>query len=130
AWPRTAGLERRVLARLMKTGKPGAAVKSIDEKLRRLWISALQSKAFNDVLAKRIDSFDKVELGDLAYKHENGAVFRVEQLEEDVPRAAVFDISPTGPLLGYRMTMPEGRPLEIEQSVFTAYGLLPEMFKQ
>jgi tRNA pseudouridine13 synthase len=130
SWPRTAGLERRVLSRLMNSKKPGHAVKSIDEKLRRLWISALQSKAFNDVLAMRIESFDKVEQGDLAYKHDNGSVFRVEDVATDGPRAAAFEISPTGPLLGYRMTMPQGRPLEIEQAVFTAYGLSPEMFKQ
>ncbi len=130
SWPRTAGLERRVLSKLVNSKKPGHAVKSIDEKLRRLWISALQSKAFNDVLAMRIETFDKIEKGDLAYKHDNGAVFRVEDPETDSPRAEAFDISPTGPLLGYRMTMPEGRPLEIEQAIFTAYNLSPEMFKQ
>src|SRR5262249_39744804 len=32
-WPRRSGMERRVLARLIKTGKPGAAVRAIDEKL-------------------------------------------------------------------------------------------------
>ena len=31
-----------------------AAVRAIDEKLRRLWVSALQSKLFNDVLARRL----------------------------------------------------------------------------
>ena len=46
-------MERRVLARLIKTRKPNAAVRAIDEKLRRLWVSALQSKLFNDVLARR-----------------------------------------------------------------------------
>jgi tRNA pseudouridine13 synthase len=60
-WPRSAGMERRVLARLMKTTNPRRAVRSIDEKIRRLWVSALQSKVFNDVLAARVDSFDKVE---------------------------------------------------------------------
>jgi tRNA(Glu) U13 pseudouridine synthase TruD len=32
-------------------------------------------------------------------------------------------------LIGYRMTMPEARPLEIEQGVFTNYGLTPESFR-
>src|SRR4051812_26156024 len=48
-WPRSGGgLERRVLARLIKTGKPGQAVRAVDEKLRRLWVSALQSRLFNE----------------------------------------------------------------------------------
>src|SRR5688572_33485419 len=42
------GMERAVLARLHKTGNPTAAVKSIDEKIRKLWVSALQSRLFND----------------------------------------------------------------------------------
>lgn len=129
-WPRNAGMERRVLARLMKTKKMGLAIRAIDEKLRWLWISALQSKMFNDVLSLRIDSFDKVELGDLAYKHDSGSVFRVEDVAAETPRATAFEISPTGPLLGYRMTLPGDRPLEIERSVFETYGLSPEQFKQ
>jgi tRNA pseudouridine13 synthase len=48
-WPRAGGgLERRILARLIKTGKPGMAVRAVDEKLRRLWVSALQSRLFNE----------------------------------------------------------------------------------
>ncbi len=128
-WPRSAGLERRILARLMKTRKPGMAVRAIDEKLRRLWINALQSKIFNNILAMRVDEFDKVELGDLAYKHDTGSVFRVEDLAAETVRAAAFEISATGPLLGYRMTLPTDRPLEMEQSVFATYGLTPEMFR-
>src|SRR4051794_27058714 len=35
AWPRRAGLERRILARLVETGSPGAAGKGVDGKVRR-----------------------------------------------------------------------------------------------
>src|SRR4051812_42170623 len=48
-WPRKSGMERRVLARLIKSGKPQVAVKAIDERLRRLWVSAVQSSMFNSV---------------------------------------------------------------------------------
>lgn len=130
AWPRRCGLERRVLARLMKTKKPNAAVRAIDEKLRRLWVSALQSRLFNDVCAKRINTIDRLMDGDLAYKHENGACFRVEKAETEQPRADAFEISPTGPLVGYRVTLPDGEPLAIEQGVFTESGLAPADFKQ
>jgi tRNA pseudouridine13 synthase len=129
AWPRRSGLERRVLARLMKTKKPNAAVRAIDEKLRRLWVSALQSKLFNEVVAQRIGQLDQLMDDDLAYKHENGACFRVESAAVEQPRCDAFEISPTGPLLGYRMTTPEGRPLEMESTVFAAAGLEMSDFK-
>jgi tRNA pseudouridine13 synthase len=126
-WPRRSGMERRVLARLMKTGKPSAAVRAIDEKLRRLWVSALQSRLFNDVVARRVTggTIDKLLDGDLAWKHDSGGVFRVEEGHAAVeqPRCDAFEISPSGPLIGYRMTLPAGEPLRMEQDVFAAAGL-------
>ena len=130
AWPRRCGMERRVLARLMKTKKPGSAVRAIDEKLRRLWVSSLQSQMFNNVLANRMEHIDNLMAGDLAYLHENGACFKVENLEQEQPRCKAFEISPTGPMLGYRMSLPEGKPLEIEQAVFEHVGLTPGEFKK
>ena len=55
---------------------------------------------------------------------------RVESAATEQPRADAFEISPTGPLVGYRMTMPEGEPLCIEQEVLAASGLTPEAFRQ
>jgi tRNA pseudouridine13 synthase len=128
-WPRRSGMERRILHRLIKTGKPAAAVKAVDEKLRRLWVSALQSALFNQVLARRIDTIDTILEGDLAYKHENGACFTVEDAAAEQPRAAAFEISPTGPMVGYRISLPQGRPLEIEQQVLAEHQLAPEHFR-
>jgi tRNA pseudouridine13 synthase len=45
------------------------------------------------------------------------------------PRAERFEISPTGPLLGYRMTLPEGEPLKLEEAVMAANGLAPGDFR-
>ena len=130
-WPRKSGMERRVLARYIKTGKPGAAVKAIDERLRRLWVSAAQSWMFNQVLAKRMEAgnFDQLLAGDLAYKHENGACFLVEDAAAEQPRTANWEISPTGPLVGYRMTLPTGEPLAIEEAVMAEAHLHPQDFK-
>jgi tRNA pseudouridine13 synthase len=129
-WPRRSGMERRILARLIKTQKAGAAVRAIDQRLRRLWVSALQSRLFNDVLAQRIETIDRLMDGDLAYKHENGACFAVENAVAEQPRCDAFEISPTGPIVGHRMTMPAGEPLRIEEQVFKANGLTPGHFKQ
>ena len=127
--PRRSGMERRILHRFTKTKNPTAAVKAIDEKLRRLWVSALQSELFNEVVAARIASLDKVMSGDLAWKHDSGAVFAVEDAEAEQARAVAFEISPSGPLVGYRMTMPQGEPLRIEQEVMEEYALSPENFR-
>jgi tRNA pseudouridine13 synthase len=128
-WPRSSGMERRILARFIKTGNAAAAVRAVEERIRRLWISALQSDLFNQVVARRIESLGKLFDGDLAEKHENGAVFRVEKAEVEQARADAFEISPTGPLVGYRMTLPEGLPLEMEQEVFASRGLKPGDFR-
>ena len=130
AWPRRAGMERRVLARLMKTHRPSAAVRAVDEKVRRLWVSALQSRVFNDVVARRVDELHKLYDGDLAYKHENGACFTVEDAAAEQPRADAWEISATGPLVGYRMSLPRGRELEIEQAALAAVDLKPEDFRK
>ena len=130
-YPRSHGMERRVLARLMHSHRPSAAVHLIDPKIRRLWITALQSRLFNQVLAKRIESstMDRVLDGDLAMKHENGACFTVEDAAKEQPRADDFEISPTGPMVGYRMSLPQGEPLRIEEEVFATAGLTKESFR-
>lgn len=130
AWPRRCGMERRILARLIKTDRPAAAVRSVDEKLRRLWVSALQSRMFNAVVARRIDSLDRLMDGDIAYKHVNGAPFHVESAAVEQPRCDAFEISPSGPMIGFRMAMPTGKPLEIEAEAFSEVGLAPADFKR
>ncbi len=128
-WPRSSGMERRILARFIKTEKPAAAVRAVDQRVRRLWISALQSDLFNLVVASRIDSLDKLLAGDLAQKHENGAVFRVIDPQTEQPRCDTFEISPTGPLIGYRITLPEAEPLQIEQEIFASRHIRPQDFR-
>ena len=119
------------MARLIKTGKPAAGVRAVDEKIRRLWVSALQSELFNHVTARRIKTklLDRVLAGDLAWKHDSGAVFLVEDAATEQNRAEAFEISPSGPLLGYRMSTPQHEPLRIEQEVFAEFELTPQEFR-
>lgn len=128
-WPRRCGMERRALARFITSRRPSAAVHTIDRQLRLLWVSATQSHLFNDVIAARITRLGTLLDGDMAMKHDNGACFHVESAATEQPRADRFEISPTGPLCGYRMTLPEGEPLAIEQDVFARYGLNPADFR-
>ncbi len=90
---------------------------------KRLWfMNAYQSHVFNLILAKRIDTLDRVFLGDWAMKMENGACFPVEQPEVEQPRADRFEISPTGPLFGSRAPWATGVPGEIERAVVAELG--------
>ena len=92
-------MERRILARLIKTGKPAAAVRAIDERLRRLWVSALQSRMFNQVRrpAHGSSSFDQLMTGDLAWKHDNGACFLVETPRPSSPAPTPSRSAPPAP---------------------------------
>ncbi len=128
-WPRRCGMERRILHRLIKTGRPGAAVRAVDQRFRRLWVSALQSRIFNGVVARRIGTLDRLLDGDLAWKHDSGACFAVTDLAAEQPRCDAFEISPSGPLVGYRMTLPAGEELRIEREEFATVGLSPENFR-
>lgn len=129
SWPRWAGMERRVLARLIKTGNPYQAVMAIDMPVRRLWVTALQSRIFNEIVAQRIGGIDKLINGDMAYKHENGACFFVEHADAEQPRADAFEISATGPMVGRRLSMPRGQVREMEQALFDKYDIGPDDFR-
>lgn len=131
AWPRSHGLERRLLHRVIKTGKPSGAGIALDEHLRRLFVTALQSRVFNEILAERVGSRTFAELipGDWAYKHDNGACFAVEEVARERPRCLAWEISPTGPLVGYRVSLATADAGEIEQRVLARHQLTPDMFK-
>jgi tRNA pseudouridine13 synthase len=129
AWPRFAGMERRVLARLIKSGNLYQATTMIDMQVRRLWVTALQSRIFNEVVAERITAIDKLFDGDMAYKHVNGACFYVEDAAKEQPRADEFEISPTGPMVGRRLSMPRGAALEMEQRLFDKFAISPDDFR-
>ena len=80
-----------------------AARRNKMSRTKRIWfMNAYQSHVFNHIVAKRIESIDRVFLGDWAMKTDNGACFPVEQPEVEQPRADRFEISPTGPLFGSR----------------------------
>lgn len=111
--------DNRKLAKQMEKygGKHNKAFRTIDSRMLKFFVNAYQSYLFNQVLARRINEIDQVRLGDLAFKHDSGSVFRVEDVEAESARAAAGEISPTGPLYGGRMTRTDGVPCEIEDDV-------------
>lgn len=116
--------EREILQRLTK--RPDAyeaAFNAVHPRLKKLYLSACQSYLFDRVLDQRLQTIDTVVAGDLAWKHDNGACFLVTDATAEAGRTARFEISPTGPLFGCRMTLPAEEPLRREETLLTAEGL-------
>jgi tRNA pseudouridine13 synthase len=106
-------------------GRPAEAT---ERRLRSLMISAVQSELFNRVLARRMPGIDRLEDGDVAFIHRNGAAFVVESAAAEQPRADAFEISPSGPMPGMKLLQGGGRPRRIEEEVFAEAGLGCEAF--
>ena len=118
--------ERDLLQRL--ADRPDAhekALHALNPRLRSLYFSAWQSALFDRIVMARLAEIDKVEAGDLAWKHANGACFLVTDPEQEAPRAAAFEISASGPLFGASMTYPAGEPLKREEEALATEGLTP-----
>ena len=129
SWPNSFFEQRHALEQLLNNpaGKK-KAYNAIDKHLRRLYISAYQSHIFNRTLTARMPLIDKLIEGDMAYKHENGACFRVENPQAEQPRCDAFEISPTGPIFGRRMTELTGPAGAIENPMLTEVRELTDNF--
>jgi tRNA pseudouridine13 synthase len=122
--------ERLVLQILIRTeGDYERAYWAVPKRLRTFLLSAYQSELFNSVLEARLETLDQVHAGDLAMIHPGHSVFRVEDEAAEQPRADRFEISPTGPLFGFKMTQALGRQGELEAAVLAADGLVLEDFR-
>ncbi|MBC7772395.1 MAG: tRNA pseudouridine(13) synthase TruD, partial [Pyrinomonadaceae bacterium] len=129
AFSRNADTERRVLHALAK-GKPARhAIYAMGNMPMRFYITAFQSAVFNAVLDARLaeGAVGSLKDGDLAWKHENGAVFKVDEAVLEDPttpqRLAALNISPSGPMWGLEMMQPSGETARMEQAALDATGV-------
>jgi tRNA pseudouridine13 synthase len=116
--------EREILQRLNK--RPEAYERAFDAvapRLKKLYLSAYQSSLFDKVLAQRISEIDLVTTGDLAFRHDNGACFLVEDAAAEQERARNFEISASGPMFGCKMKHAEGAPRLREDAVLQEEGI-------
>ena len=99
--------------------------------LKKFLIGSLQSLLFNDWLALRLERgiYDRVVRGDIAKKHATRGEFLVEDPEAENPRAAVLEISATGPLHGRKYFEAQDEAREIEDEVLRRYELARENFR-
>ncbi len=107
---------------ILATGRLGG-----DRRGARFLVSAYQAHLFNAFLERRSLPLDRVEAGEIAWKHDSGASFRVEDEAAENRRAVTFEISPSGPIVGTRMTRPMGAPGEREARWLAEWGL-PDPF--
>jgi tRNA pseudouridine13 synthase len=131
-WPYNCREERIALKAMTKAkGSHRRALFAIDRSLKRLYVSAYQSWLFNQILADRVrlGALDQVWPGDMAWLHDRGAVFLVEDAAVEQPRADRLEISPSGPLFGSRTTMAQGRAGEMETAVLASQAVTPEHFR-
>jgi tRNA pseudouridine13 synthase len=129
-WPHNLPDERQVLKAVLQTGaEANVAFQALDTKLKNFFVSAFQSQLFNELLTQRLPMLDRLEPGDVAYIHRNGAAFVVRDVLAEQPRVDQFEISPAGPLFGAKMLLAEGQPGQREQAVLQGRELTTEDFR-
>ena len=116
-------LEQRLLHDLLQGKSHKQAVYGLPKQRLRFFLSALQSRYFDQLLDARIAALGELKDGDIAYKHVNGACFLVASAELEQPRADSFEISPTAPLFGHKVMIAAGEPGTAEKALLNAADL-------
>lgn len=135
AFPSSAAPERNMLAALRSGSNPAAAVRAAGRVQRDFWISAYQSAVFDYALAERVAAgrLVSLEAGDLAFKHDSGAVFSVGDSDQEAElerRLAAFEISPSGPMWGPAMKRATARTDADEVAALAASGVTIEQLER
>jgi tRNA pseudouridine13 synthase len=97
---------------------------------QRLYLSALQAAVFNEALRRRPLPPQTLLDGDLALVHTTGALLPYREGDAALEqRAARFEVSATGPLVGHKMRSPRGAARELERQACAAVGVpwVPEL---
>jgi tRNA pseudouridine13 synthase len=121
--------ERQVLRSLVQGASPQQTLLGLPRPLLRLFLSAYQSSLFDRIVTMRLATLGTLWLGDLACKHVNGAVFKVEDPVVEQPRADAFEISPTGPLFGRKVPLATGMAGMLEEALLDKEKITLEMFR-
>lgn len=121
--PRRNRVESQILSSLTEGASPEKIIDRVPMKLMKLYLNAWQSHLFDQLVAERIAGLNRLQEGDIACKHINGAVFRVEDLAAEQQRADTFEISATAPLFGRKVMLAEAAVGEQERTVLDGEGL-------
>jgi len=99
---------------------------------RSIYLSAIRSYLFNQVLAERVNlkNWDKIIDGDLAMLNGTHSVFPCEKPDAEIEdRCNRHDIHPSGPMPGDGGTQPGGSAYDLEQRVLQAWPELTELLR-
>lgn len=130
--PRHARTEDRALRSLIRGRSPRETMLAADESSRKFFLSAFQSAVFNAVLDERLRCGSLAELrpGDLAFKHDNRAVFAVDDPIAAAPDTAArltkIEISPSGPMWSATMLRAAGETDAREIAALENFGVTPD----
>ena len=96
-----------------------------DRFLRRLVLSAWQSRVFNAWVAERLRDglFATAIAGDVLKKLDSGGIFTCQDPAVDTARVAAFECSPAGPMFGHKMRPAEAEALLREERLLAAEGV-------
>ncbi|MFB3430864.1 MAG: tRNA pseudouridine(13) synthase TruD [Phycisphaerales bacterium] len=144
AMPAAQRTEIAALRALEKGRNPADAVQAVAQMQRVFWVTAWQSAIFNRVLARRLSEHAESEdpgsaltmlrPGDIAFKHDNHAMFRVDDATAADPetpeRIKRREISPTGPMFGIRTMLCDGKSAEVEREEFEKEGVPMEALER
>ncbi|MGH7149376.1 MAG: tRNA pseudouridine(13) synthase TruD, partial [Planctomycetota bacterium] len=120
----------RALRALASGGDAAAGTAAVSRRMRQLFVSSFQSHVFNRVVSARLPDLGTLWDGDVAYLHANGASFVVGVASVEQPRADSFEISPSGPIVGWRLLQGSGRARALEDGIFAEEGVSPEQFRE
>ena len=98
----------------------------VDRLQRRLYLSAYQSLLFNRALAARLRSglYGRALLGDVLRRADSGGLFLCEDVAGEQPRVDSLEVSPTGPLFGWKVKpLPTGEVGEAEAQLLASEAL-------
>ncbi len=131
AWGQKGFYEQKKMLSALARGKTKvASMRAIDRQRKKFYISAFQSDLFNQILARRITTIDSVGIGDIAYKHDNGSCFLVEDADIEQVRCKAFEVSPTGAIFGHKMIKPTGQAEKLEAEILSNCGVTIEDIHQ
>lgn len=99
---------------------------------RSIYLSALRSFLFNQVLAERVrtGTWNTVIGGELAMLDGTQSIFPCDDVDKVIEdRCERLDIHPTGPMPGEDGTQPTGEVMDLEQSVLQHWKALTDLLK-
>lgn len=135
--PQAQRTEHAALRALAKGRSPSDAVHAVAQMQRVFWVTAWQSAIFNRVLARRLaeapdgaepgSMLSELRAGDIAFKHDSHAMFRVDEETANDPETAERlrrrEISPTGPMFGVKTMLCDGPSADAEREEFEREGV-------